>query len=69
MEMGKFKSEGHAVATHPWPPRASASSYDEGTELYGSTGQLWRATNGQWVRVGDVPVKSECAHMVNIKTV
>lgn len=35
----------------PWPPRDSASSYSEGHQQRGSTGQLWQVHQGQWVRV------------------
>jgi RecJ-like exonuclease len=38
-------------AQSDWMPRASAFDLPEGTERHGSTGQLWRVKNGQWVRV------------------
>lgn len=34
-----------------WPPRDSASSYSEGHQKRGSTGQLWQVHQGKWVRV------------------
>jgi hypothetical protein len=40
-----------------WPPAASAFDKPEGTRARGSTGQLFAAMNGRWVRVpiGDRP--------------
>jgi hypothetical protein len=36
-----------------WPPRASASDFEDGHRAYGSTGQLFEVVNGRWVRVED----------------
>jgi hypothetical protein len=33
------------------PPRESASIHKDGVMRRGSTGQLWRAIEGQWVRI------------------
>lgn len=34
-----------------WPPAGSAWNLPEGTQRYGSTGQLFEVRNKQWVRV------------------
>jgi hypothetical protein len=34
-----------------WPPMRSAAGLLDGTQSYGSTGQLFEVKNGQWVRV------------------
>jgi hypothetical protein len=34
-----------------WPPMGSAAALLDGTQRYGSTGQLLEVKNGQWVRV------------------
>lgn len=34
-----------------WPPVSSAPEVNDGERRYGSTGQLWQARNGQWVRL------------------
>lgn len=39
------------LAEPDWPPSSSASNLPEGTPKYGSTGQLFEAKGGQWVRV------------------
>lgn len=36
-----------------WPPAVSARDFADGATKHGSTGQLFRASNGQWVRVRD----------------
>lgn len=43
--------EAHKQAGEPdWPPRMSASDVRDGTLCNGSTGQLFEAKDGQWVR-------------------
>lgn len=39
-----------------WPPRVSASSFPDGYAAFGSTGQRWIASKGQWVRVKSLKV-------------
>jgi len=41
----------HTPDAPDWPPRDSAWEYPEGTQKYGSTGQLFEVRNKQWVRV------------------
>ena len=43
-----------------WPPASSARDAKEGERRKGSTGQLWQARNGQWVRIKKLaPVQIE----------
>lgn len=39
------------LAEPDWPPSSSAAEMPEGTLKYSSTGQLFEAKGGQWVRV------------------
>lgn len=34
-----------------WPPQDWAGGYADGTRKHGSTGQLWQAREGRWVRL------------------
>lgn len=48
----KMDAAAQAPAAAPdWPPQVSAIGRPEGERRCGSTGQLFEARNGQWVRV------------------
>lgn len=61
LKMAELEGDGEIGAGSPlhplrqaepdWPPQSSAARLPEGTRKYGSTGQLFEARNGQWVRV------------------
>lgn len=38
-----------------WPPQISAIGLAKGEQRHGSTGQLFEARNGQWVRIAEQP--------------
>ena len=42
-----------APMPNEWPPARSAVGLADGDRAHGSTGQLFEARNGQWVRVHD----------------
>ena len=50
--MSDIYAENHQNDPAPdWQPQGSARGLPDGEQRRGSTGQLWEAKNGQWVRV------------------
>jgi hypothetical protein len=53
MEILQHDADANAQVRPPtpdWPPVGSAAELQDGTQRYGSTGQLFVAIGGQWVR-------------------
>jgi Fe-S cluster biosynthesis and repair protein YggX len=51
MGMVKVLEEGEDAPAPEWPPQGSAIGVPDGERRHGSTGQMFEAREGRWVRV------------------